>query len=305
MKSETTKSDVYQIITDRMLALLEAGTVPWQKPWRTGAADILPSNYQTRKPYRGANVFLLLCSGFDCPYWLTYKQATEMGGQVKKGSKGLPVVFWNWRDKLEGGKPVLNGSGKPEQVPFLRYYTVFNLEQIDGIAWAKPVAAEGTKWEPLANCEQIVAEMPQAPEIRHGGNRAYYSPSHDFVNMPNRDSFPEFAEYYGVLFHELTHATGHEKRLCRKGIARTDDAIAAFGSQTYGKEELVAEMGAAFLCGQAGILNQTVTNSAAYLASWIKTIKGDPKLVVTAAAQAQRAADFILNQSFTTVPSAT
>ena len=285
-------NDVYQIITDRMLSLLESGTVPWQKPWSASGSEGLPRNFVSKKPYRGINPFILLCAGYSCPYWVSYRQAADLGGTVRKGEKGYPVVFWKRLPKTDKatGKPVLNGKGKPEMVLFLRYYTVFNLEQCDGIKWEKPVAPAGKVFEPLEEAARIVASMPDAPEIRHGGARACYSPALDLVQMPHKETFTDSAHYYNVLFHEMTHATGHAKRLARKGITE----IEGFGSDPYAREELVAEMGAAFLSGHAGILHNTVTNSAAYLAGWIKALKGDPKLVVIAAAQAQKAADCVL-----------
>lgn len=294
MKSE--KLDVYQIITDRMISILESGTCPWQKPWKTSANDVLPSNFVSKKPYRGINAFLLLCVPYSCPYWVSFKQASELGGNVKKGEKGFPVVFWNWFPKRIDGKPVMKANGKPDMVPFLRYYTVFNLEQCEGIEYVKPAPVEGTKFEPLVEAARIIEGMPNPPTLTHGGNRAYYAPSLDKVNMPEKESFVGAVEYYSTLFHEMAHSTGHKSRLARKGI----EEIAAFGSETYSKEELVAEMGAAFLCGHAGIFHQTQANSAAYLASWIKALKADSKLIVTAAAQAQKAADYILGVTFNT-----
>lgn len=248
-------------------------------------------NYVSKKAYRGINVFLLLCAPFDCPYFVSYKQATELG--VRKGEKGFPVVFWNWFAKRLNGVPVIGSNGKPEMVPFLRYYTVFNLEQCEGIEWEKPAQPIAPpQFTPIESAAQIVSGMPNAPMIRHSGNRACYTPTFDIVNMPAQDSFPIAEEYYNTLFHELTHATGHTSRLARKGVM---DSAAAFGSDTYSREELVAEMGAAFLSGHSGILHKTVNNSASYLQSWIKVLKSDSKLVVTAAAQAQKASDYILN----------
>jgi len=296
---KTEKASVYDIITERIVALLESGTIPWQKPWGASAGGIAPSNYSSRKPYRGINAMLLACSGFGCPYWLTFKQAKEMGGNVRKGSKGMPVVFWKFLDKEdEAGNVVRDANGNAVKVPLLRYYTVFNLEQIEGIAYEAPKAPEGPAFEPFAQCEAIVSGMKLCPEIRHGGASAFYAPAIDLVQMPQRESFRGFAEYYSTLFHELTHATGHSKRLNRKGVSSEVEANHAFGSADYSREELVAEMGASFLCGSAGIFNHTASNSAAYISNWIKALKGDSKLVVIAAAQAQKAADFILGTKF-------
>lgn len=291
----STRPDVYQLITDRIIERLEAGDVPWQKPWRGGEP---PQNLVTRKAYRGINVFLLTAAGFTSPYWLTYRQAESLGGHVKKGAKGYPVVFWKFLDYMGAGTETTAGADqdgggagtRARGIPFLRYYTVFNLEQCEGIRAPKAAAgADHRPFTPIEACERIVAGMPNAPRIQHGEPQAYYRPGLDVVNMPARELFKGEEEYYSTLFHELTHSTGHESRLDRPTLT---DAC-AFGSTNYSKEELVAEMGAAFLCGVAGIENRTVDNSAAYLRSWLRRLRDDRKLLVQAAAQAQKAADYI------------
>jgi antirestriction protein ArdC len=277
------KKDVYQIVTDQIISQLEAGTVPWRKPWKAENGGN-PANFISRKPYRGVNWFMLTFSPYASPYWLTFKQAQSLGGCVRKGEKGTPIVFWNWVDS----KTEKRADGTPKKVPFLKYFTVFNVEQCDGLdipTWSAPSA----EFNPIEEAEKIVAGMPKAPRISHGGARAFYRPSDDSVTMPPRESFDTEGNYYSVLFHELTHATGHESRLNRKGVVE----LAAFGDETYAKEELIAEMGAAFLCAESGIEN-TIDTSAAYIAAWLKALKNDAKLVVQAAAQAQKAADFIL-----------
>jgi len=286
-----TANTVYQIITERVIALLEQGTVPWQKPW--SGAEQAPQNLISRKPYRGVNVFLLHAMAFESPFWLTFKQAQELGGHVRKGERACPVVFWKWLD-LE--REATGDDSKTKRIPFLRYYSVFNVAQCDGIPSERIPALRATarQHEAIAQAERIVAEMPKCPTIQHGGARACYWPSFDRVDMPKAESFRSGEEYYSVLFHELTHATGHESRLARKGVSGSGDEWSAFGSTPYAKEELVAEMGAAFLCGQAGIVERTIDNSAAYVGSWLQRLKDDVRLIVTAAAQAQKAADFIL-----------
>jgi antirestriction protein ArdC len=198
-------------------------------------------------------------------------------------------VFWKWLDVDATGE----ATGK-RSVPMLRYYSVFNVAQCDGVT---APAIEGTDraHSPIETAEQIVAAMPKRPEIRHGLDRAFYSPAVDSVGMPSPERFETPENYYSVLFHELTHSTGHESRLNRKGVSGSESA--GFGSQSYSKEELVAEMGAAFLCGRAGIVERTIDNSAAYVASWLERLKDDARLIVLAAAQAQKAADFILGAS--------
>lgn len=289
---------VYSVITERIVALLEKGTIPWQKPWAAsaGGGDSLPRNLVSRKPYRGVNVFLLHAMSYGCPFWLTFGQAQALGGNVRKGEKATPVVFWKWLD-VESTERDENGQRRNERVPMLRYYSVFNVAQCDGIEAPAPQGSDTTKrtHTPIEAAEQIVANMPKRPVIAHGGDRACYWPGADRVDMPQAAAFQSGESYYDVLFHELTHATGHASRLGRKGVAGSDGEWSAFGSTPYAREELVAEMGAAFLCGQAGIVERTLQNSAAYIAGWLERLRNDPKLVVIAAAQAQKAADFILN----------
>lgn len=286
MRQTNSACPVHQIITDRIIELLKKGTVPWQKPWQGG--EQLPRNLVSKKPYRGVNVFLLHAMSYESPYWLTYKQAQELGGNVKHGEHATPVVFWKWLDKTDD-------DGNVKQVPMLRYYSVFNASQCEGIEKHLPATSTTTaQHNPIPEAEAIVANMPKRPDIRHGQGRAYYSPGLDFVGMPVKESFKSSEGYFDTLFHELTHSTGHESRLARKGVSGTEGNWGSFGSGLYAKEELVAEMGAAFLCGHVGIVDRTIDNSAAYIASWLQRLSDDPKLVVNAAAQAQKAADFIL-----------
>jgi antirestriction protein ArdC len=276
--------NVYEIITERILDKLREGTVPWHRPWRGGAAGA-PRNLASGKPYRGVNVFLLSSLGYRSPHFITYKQAAERGGNVRKGEKGAPVVFWSWKDKRRTAD---DGSDATERYAILRYYTVVHVSQCEGIeAPSVPTAPE---FAPIEAAERIVAEMPSRPDISHGGDRAFYRPAVDRVTMPERDTFEGAEEYYSTLFHELTHATGHTSRLNRPTLVD----LCPFGSTNYSKEELVAEMGAAYLAAVSGIENRTIDNSAAYIAGWLGKLQNDPRLVVMAAAQAQRAADFIM-----------
>jgi antirestriction protein ArdC len=271
---------VYEQITERIITLLTQGTVPWQKPWkaRTG----LPRNLVSQKPYRGINVFLLLAMSYESPFWLTFRQALQLGGSVRKGEKSCPVIFWK-QTTFEDKK-----SGEPQKIPLLRYYHVFNVAQCDGLKIG--TAPVETPVNGIIKPDEIVAHMPQRPEIKHGMSRAFYSPSEDCVGLPVRERFERAEGYYATLFHELVHATGHESRLNR--VTLTEKA--GYGSNPYCKEELIAEMGAAFLCGQAEIAGRTIDNSAAYLNGWLDQLRSDKTLIVSVAAQAQKAADFIL-----------
>jgi antirestriction protein ArdC len=265
--------NVYEVITTRIIELMQKGTVPWRQPWRGGNAS--PKNLVSGKPYRGINVLMLGCQGYTSPYWLTYNQAKDRGGNVKKGEKGTPVVFYKtYEDKDENNRFVL------------RYFTAFNADQCEGIETPKPERAK-TPHERIEACEAIVKGY-RGPTIQTGG-RACYQPLTDTVTVPAIDAFDRREEYYSTLFHELAHSTGAKHRLDREGI--TSGIV--FGSHNYSYEELIAECGAAFLCGATGIDAATVDNSAAYLASWIKKLKSEPQWIVKASSAAAKAADLI------------
>lgn len=267
----------YQVITDRILGLLEQGTVPWQCPWDRDQGA--PRNLFSQRPYHGINVWMLTSMRYEAPYWATFNQVKAAGGSVKKGEKACPVVFWK----------VYEHEATEEKRFVLRYYNIFNAAQCEGIAVPTPPDVTREPWEPLEQCTALVAGYPQAPAIVHGRNQACYSKVQDVVFMPDASSFPVREQYYSTLFHELGHSTGHTSRLDRKTLVD----LAPFGSQTYSKEELVAEMTAAYLCGVCGIANTTVDQSAAYIKSWMKVLRDDPKMLVQAAGQAQKAADYI------------
>ncbi len=274
---------VYEVITDRILAALDQGTIPWRKPWKCGGA---PRNLVTGKPYRGLNILLTAMQGYASPYWITFRQAAEKGGQVRAGEKGTPIIYWNWQVRQVQKD---DGDLEEKAIPYLRYYTVFNVSQVDGLT--VPREAEGN-FAPILSCEEVMNKMPNPPAIVHGFSQASYHSVKDQVHMPPRDSFQSEASYYATLFHEVCHAAGHGSRLGRKGIVEKH----VFGSPEYAKEELIAECGASFLCGFTGIENATLENQAAYIEHWRKQLEADKKLVIFAAAQAQRAVDYILDR---------
>ena len=239
---------------------------------------------------------LLAMTGYADPRWLTFRQAKALGGSVRKGEEGSPIVFWKMLDKKqaeqEGGRPLELEASKGQKVPMLRYFTVFNVAQCEGLNL--PELEEVRAFEPIEAAAALVEAMPQRPEIRHGFKGASYSPAGDEVRMPNPGSFESPEDYFATLFHELTHATGHKSRLARH--EREEYAFHSWGDENYSREELVAEFGSAFLTGETGI-EATTPASASYIASWLKTFQGNPKMAVIAAAQAQKAADFILNRN--------
>jgi antirestriction protein ArdC len=279
----------YQIVTDRIITMLEQGTVPWHKPW---GIDGQPKSLASGKAYRGINIFMLNCvaqaAGYKSSWWLTFNQVKERGGTVRKGEHSTPVVFWKI---LERETEIADSDESSiRKIPMLRYFQVFNVEQCDGIEHPKPQLIERT-FDPIIACEQLIAGVPNPPEIRHGGSQAFYRPSQDLLNMPERKLFESPEEYYCTLFHELIHSTGHEKRLARESLKE----MAPFGSPSYSREELIAEMGAAFLCNRAGIDQVTIANSAAYIQGWLSKLRADPKAVVLAASAAQRACDYLVS----------
>lgn len=273
MSNPSKKSVSYQVITDAIIAQLEKGTVPWRKPWTSES----PANLISKKSYRGINVFMLSIQPYACPYWVTYKQAKSLGGHVRKGEKSTPVVFWKWFDNISEDE---NGEEVNKRRPMLRYYRVFNAEQCEGIpadkipAWGQDATRQ---FNPIEEADKIVNAMPQKPIIKHEGQAACYNVLSDVVTMPPKELFHSEPEYYGTLFHELGHATGAEARLHR---FNSSDPV-NFGNADYSKEELIAEMSSAFLCG-ASQLELTLDNSAAYIQGWLKKLKEDHRLVVLA-----------------------
>lgn len=283
-------TQVYEKITGIIIEKLQQGVAPWRKPWTAAG---FPKNLISKKEYRGVNLFLLHLSCYESPYWLSFKQAKGLGGRVKQGEKSMPIVYWTTTTVEEADSEA--GETKKKEVPVLKYYAVFNAEQCSGLKNVPSPVDRQIDFEPIQRCEEIVKGMPNPPSILHeaGDNRAYYSPKDDRINMPRNEAFSSPEAFYGVLFHEICHSTGHQSRLNRKEIATYNP----FGSVDYGKEELIAEMGASFLCGITGIENKTLDNSASYVDNWLRAIREDKKLVICAASQAQRAVDFVLGST--------
>ena len=266
-------------ITALILEKLAAGTVPWHQPW---TIDTWPRNLISKKCYRGINVFLLTLAHHTCPYWLTYRQARELDGHIRKGERGMMIVYWKLLD-------IVDEEDGEKQIPLMRYYTVFNLEQCEGI----PTPENSTQTqahETLSRCEDILANMPNPPPVEENAARACYDPNRDKIHLPPRKCFDNVEVFYATLYHELIHSTGHPSRLNRPTVSEAS----WFGSENYSKDELIAEMGAAFLCAHTGIENKTINNSAAYIAGWLERLRNDQRLVIVAAAQAQRAFEYVV-----------
>jgi len=280
---------VYEVITQRIIYQLESGVAPWHKPWKARGKSGLPRNLVSGHEYRGINVWILLSSGYASPYWLTFRQAKELGGHVRQGATGLPVVYWKF-----GTREVQDEDEIIEKRSVLcRYYTVFNVEQCGGIPRPEKHTEPAPELNPIEACANVVNGWATKPNIQHGGDQASYHKLQDCVRMPIMANFDGVEEYYSTLFHELTHSTGHPGRLNRSTLMDAE----SFGDEQYSREELVAEMGAAFLCGITGIENKTINNSSSYLQSWLLVLRSDSRLVLVAAGQAQKAADLILSKT--------
>jgi antirestriction protein ArdC len=293
-------TDLYARVTELIVAELEKGRIPWRKRWgilEDGRAEVA-QNFVSKRAYTGINSVLLGCANYERPYFLTFKQATELGGSIRKGAKGNLVVFWN---VLEKEKEVTNRKGETKTkkvgVPLLRYYHVFNVFDVEGVTIELPRLLSSDAINDanrIEACEAIYSNYDTAPEIVHRDpSGAYYSPVFDYVNMPRPSAFDCPEAYYWVLFHELIHSTGHRDRLNRDGVVNSD----RLNKERYAKEELTAEIGACYLAGSCGIDltdHRLLSNSAAYLQNWLSALKGDKTLIFRASGQAQKAADYVL-----------
>lgn len=294
MKTTLERKDVYSIINNMILERLQQNTLPWKQSWNTfGPAR----NYISGKPYRGINAMLLNYTQSEYPLFLTFNQVKELGGHVRKGSKGNIVVFWKKLYYGNSGKIDLRKikDYSPEDIkiiPFLRYYYVFNIDSIEGVEFDLP--EKNLILHPLENCERLIEQMPNAPVIEHGGDEPCYNRTSDKIKVPHLFNFKSEEEYYATLFHELSHSTGHPSRLNR-------DMSGIFGSPQYSFEELIAETSACSLCNEAGIADAIIENSAAYIKGWLHKltliVREDDRFLVRAFAQAQRAVDYILNRT--------
>lgn len=276
--------NTYERITNQIIELLKEGLVPWRKPWVDGPA----TRSFAGRSYRGINQMLLSTMATrrglrGC--WITFNQVRKAGGQIRKGAKGLPVVYWKWIEEKDEED---NLTG--QKFPICKYYTVFSICQTEGIEepnWVQEVSS-GPPAGGLEAAEAVWEDYEDPPALTHGGDRAVYIPAVDQITLPAREQFSSEKDYYLTMFHEMVHSTGHRSRLAREAVSHV-----SFGSETYCKEELVAEMGAVFLASEAG-LGMDMENNAAYIQGWIDALKGDSRLAVVAAAQAQKAADHIL-----------
>jgi len=278
--------DIAQVITDRIITELENGTAPWVKPWknvRNGKHNGQPWNPASGTVYRGANwTFLtLMGSTFTSNAWVTFKQAQALGGNIKTGEKGTPIVFW---------KPLaVKDKTNPDQithVPMLKHYYVFNLDQCEDLSLPVREEIAPETWEPCDKAQALTDTLKLSGGLHHGGNEAFFRPSNDSIHMPEKAQFSSRENYYATLLHEAIHATGHKSRLDREKGKR-------FGDHAYAYEELIAELGAAMLCAHCGLDGDL--RHAAYIESWLKALKNDKKFIISAAGKAQAGMDWLIN----------
>lgn len=291
MKSQP-RQDVYQQITDRIVAALESGVRPWMQPWNSGhaAGPVCRPLRHNLQPYSGINVLILWSAaaerGYEAPIWMTFKQAKDYGGKVRKGEHGERVVYANTITKTERDEET--GEEEERQVPMLKAYTVFNVEQIDGLPERFYATTQAEALDPTERIEHAEAFFAATgATIKHGGGSACYSVTADEVRMPAFERFKSSEDYYATLAHEMTHWTRHPSRLAR------DFGRQRWGDKGYATEELVAELGSAFLAADLGLELSPREDHAAYLESWLQVLKNDKRAIFTAASHASRAADYL------------
>lgn len=275
------KTDIYSLITQQIIAAIEAGAERYEMPWHTTSNT--PSNAKTGKAYRGVNVISLWASASNARYsshlWATYKQWNELGAQVKRGEKATFIVFWKLLE-------VDQAEGEETSRPMLAKASfVFNADQVEGFT---PPLLPHNPESRIEEAEQFFTSL--GATIHHGGNNAFYRPAMDIIQMPEFSQFKEATGYYSTLAHEVTHWTGHASRCTRELNNR-------FGSEAYAAEELIAELGAAFLCAELGLSNEPRTDHASYIACWLKLLKNDKRAIFTAASKAQQAAQWLKEQT--------
>ena len=293
--------EIYQAVTDRMVQALEQGVIPWRTPWSLAGR---PRSMSTGNPYRGVNTWVLALAsrehGWRSPWFGTYGQIQERGGQVRKGQKSTLVTFWKTLEKQD--RDPGTGEVTTRAVPMLRKFRVFNADQADGLPGR--FHPEPGEEHPIAAPQAVLdayVSQPGAPHLSHDvQGQAYYDPVADEIHLPPIAGHRSPEHYYATAYHEAAHSTGHASRLNRAGITSQD---AVFGSCEYGKEELVAQMTASMLCAETGIdTDEIFQNSAAYISGWLQAIKGDPRMVISAAAAAQKATDTITDPSRQALP---
>lgn len=264
------RKEIYLEITRQLLDKLSQGTIPWRKSWQVG----LPTNLHSKKSYNGINFLNLCMNEYASPYYVTYLQCKERGGFINKGEKGSWVIYWEVKQISDADNDDL------KNVPFIKRSIVFNLAQTS-------LYDSESEERQIVECEEVINNICDRPDIRHNTIRAFYSPVEDYISLPPINSFTSEDEYYSTLFHELIHWTGHSSRLNRP-LLNTEES-------NYSLEELIAEIGSAYLCAMSGIAPKTLDNQAAYIKGWLKLAESEDNVFIKASLEAQRAVNFIVN----------
>lgn len=284
----------YEIVAKTIIEQLEQGVAPWRKEWVSNGYK--PLSLSSKKEYKGINHWLLsfsaMSKGYTSPWWGTYRQISELGGVIRKGEKGTPVVLWK---KVDSNVESESGEESVKSAVIMRYFTVFSAEQADWENGAPEfeTAVVRSDVEIIEKAQKVMDDYlgrDDAPTLYIKGDRAFYSPKTDSITLPKQDTFYSDEAFYATAFHEMAHSTGHAGRLAREGVIENH----YFGSELYSEEELVAEFASAFLSSETGIAPSTLDNSASYIASWLKVLKAEPKVLVRAVGRAQKASDYIL-----------
>jgi len=283
-KQESNSRSVTEVITDAIIAQLEKGVIPWEKSWINSC-----KNAVSRKDYRGINRLItsmtMVMKEFKCPYFATYNQIKDLGGHVKRGAHGIPIIFWKVID-VKSVSEELEITEK--NIPMMRYFTVFNLDQCQGIDMSKFQMAENQN-DPIETAEQVVNNWKDKPENKRTGTQPCYLPQEDKIEIPDIAYFKSSESFYSTLFHEMIHSTGHTSRLNREEVVK----LTFFGTESYAIEELVAELGSSFICSHTGI-ERIIENAASYIQSWLKALKNDRRQIITASARAEKAMQYII-----------
>jgi antirestriction protein ArdC len=272
-------------INQKFIELLESGVAPWRMPWKSRSIG-LATNIVSGKMYTGCNFFMTNFHEFNSSKWGTFNQFQKLGGQVRKGEKGTPIIFYSSFEKE------ISEDNK-KSIPFCKLSYVFNIDQVDGITINESNQVEIKEHDPIASCEKVIENFPLGfPKAEHKQDKAFYRPSSDTINMPELGLFSSAEEYYHTYFHESIHATGHERRLGREGV-KPDNY---FGDSVYSKEELIAELGASYMSAHCGIDNHVIDNSASYIAGWLKVLKENPRYITSCSSQAWKAYQYLINE---------
>lgn len=278
-----------EVMNEKFIEILEKGSIPWRQPWQSRKKG-LAENIVSNKKYTGCNFFITNLQEFNSAKWGTYKQFKKLGGNVKKGEKGTPIIFYTRIEKENKDNEKENDKSS---IPYCKLSYIFNLDQVDGIQIDEKQKIKLKNHDPIEFCENVIKEFPLGfPKAQYKEDRAFYRPSTDTINMPEQGLFSKIQDYYHTYFHESVHATGHENRLKREGVINSN----YFGNELYSKEELIAELGASYLSAHCEIDNDIIENSSSYIAGWLKLLKENPRYITQCSAKAWQAYQYLIKE---------